>query len=108
STEPIFSQQWRVGERGKLFRVFKFRTMTVDAETRQQHQRKAQDGFTPLGRWLDQWNLDGLPQLFNVLRGEMKLFGLRAKTLDEVAQLNPSELRQLRMLPGIIGVSPRV
>ncbi|NES22939.1 MAG: sugar transferase, partial [Symploca sp. SIO3E6] len=47
STEPIFSQQWRVGERGKLFRVFKFRTMTVDAETRQQHQRKAPGEHPP-------------------------------------------------------------
>ncbi|NEP60427.1 MAG: sugar transferase [Symploca sp. SIO2G7] len=103
SAEPVFSRQWRVGERGKLFRIFKFRTMTVDAKTRQQYQGKDKDYFTPLGRWLNQYHLDGLPQLVNVLRGEIKLFGPHAWTLDEVAQLSQSELRELRRLPGIIG-----
>jgi lipopolysaccharide/colanic/teichoic acid biosynthesis glycosyltransferase len=107
STEPVFSRQWRVGERGKLFRVLKFRTLTMDAETRQQYLGKEEESFTPLGKLLHQCRLDRLPQLVNVLRGEMKLFGPRAWTLDEVAGLSKSELQQLRMLPGIMGVSSR-
>jgi len=79
--------------------------MTVDAETRQQQYRgKDQYSFTFLGQWLHRYHLDGIPELVNVLRGEMKLFGSRASTLDEVALFNKSELRELRMLPGIIGV----
>jgi len=101
SEEPVFSRQWRVGERGKLFRVFQFRTMTVDAQIRQQYQSKKEECLTPLGRWLHRYSLDGLPQLFNVLRGEMKLFGLRARALDEVAQLSKYELGELRILPGM-------
>ncbi|NER20240.1 MAG: sugar transferase [Symploca sp. SIO1C2] len=104
SAESVFSEQWRVGQRGKLFRVLRFRTMTVDAETRQQYRGKDQYSFTFLGRWLHRYHLDGIPQLVNVLRGEMKLFGSRACKLDEVALFSKSELRDLRMLPGVIGV----
>ncbi len=105
SVEPIFSRQWQVGERGKLFQVLKFRTMAVDAEAKQQYKGKEEDYFTPIGRWLHQYRLDRLPQLVNVLRGEMKLFGPHPRTLDELAQLSHAELQELRMLPGVISRS---
>lgn len=68
SPGAIFSLTWHVGERGKLFRVFRFRTKEVTIEGSK---------TTPLGRWMCRYNLDELPQLFNVLRGEMSLLGSR-------------------------------
>jgi len=84
SPGPIFLRQWYVGERGKLFRVFKFRT-------------------TGLERLMRKYSLDALPQLLNVVRGEMSLVGPRPWTLDEAVRLSPEGRQQLNKLPGIIG-----
>ncbi|MBD2186213.1 sugar transferase [Planktothrix sp. FACHB-1355] len=95
SAGPILSWQWRVGERGKLFRILKFRT-TAEKE----------DGvvaIAPLARWMLKYNLDKLPQLFNVLRGEMSLVGPRPYNLHDAARIGPEGLRRLNALPGIAG-----
>lgn len=112
SAGPIFFTQWRVGHRGKLFRVMKFRTMIADAE-RQHHQvmgnqtglhkRKDDPRITPIGRWMRKYSLDELPQLFNVLRGEMSLVGPRPWALYDAVRIDTDLQRRLSALPGITG-----
>lgn len=111
---PIFFRQWRVGQRGKLFRVLKFRTMITDAE-RLHHQVMAGQAkgclhklendprVTPLGRLLRRSSLDELPQLFNVLRGEMSLVGPRPWALYDAVRVRPEVQERLNALPGITG-----
>ncbi|MEH2278842.1 MAG: heterocyst development glycosyltransferase HepC [Nostoc sp.] len=72
SPGSLFCREWRVGERGKLFQAIRFCTHNI----------------TPLGRWMGKYSLDNLPQLFNVLRGEMSLIGSRCWTLEDAVQLN--------------------
>ncbi|WP_375498809.1 heterocyst development glycosyltransferase HepC [uncultured Nostoc sp.] len=72
SPGSVFCREWRVGERGKLFRAMRFRTQNT----------------TPLGRWMGKSSLNNLPQLFNVLRGDMSLTGSRCWTLEDAVQLN--------------------
>lgn len=109
---PIFFCQWRVGERGKLFRIFKFRTMVVDAEKYHHqvmgnqtglHKCKDDSRITPLGRWMRKYSLDELPQLFNVLRGEMSLVGPRPWALYDAVRINKAGQKRLNALPGITG-----
>ena len=109
---PIFFRQWRVGTRGRLFQIYKFRTMVVDAE-RQHHQvmggktglHKCENDprVTPLGRWLRKYSLDELPQLLNVLRGELSLVGPRPWALYDALRLGESSRERLNALPGITG-----
>ena len=108
---PIFYRCWCVGERGKLFRLFKFRTMVVNTQTLEhlaigsQNWQKCEDdrAVTPLGHWMRKYSLDRLPQLFNVLRGEMSLWGSRPWSLYEAVRLSLEGQRRLNGLPGIIG-----
>lgn len=112
SPGPIFFKQWRVGERGKLFRIFKFRTMVVDAEKLHHevmgeqkglHKRKDDPRITPLGRWMRKYSLDELPQLFNVLQGDMSLVGPRPWALYDATRISPEGQHRLNALPGITG-----
>lgn len=112
SPGPIFFYQWRVGKRGQLFKVIKFRTMIVGAEQLHQqvmghqqglHKLKDDPRITPLGRWMRKYSLDELPQLINVLRGEMSLVGPRPWALYDAIRI-PKELHhRLNALPGITG-----
>ncbi|MEH2168406.1 MAG: heterocyst development glycosyltransferase HepC [Nostoc sp.] len=72
SPGSLFCHEWRVGERGKLFQAMSFCTHNT----------------TLLARWMGKYNLDNLPQLFNVLRGDMSLTGSRCWTLEDAVQLN--------------------
>lgn len=112
SPGPIFFQQWRVGQNGRLFRILKFRTMIADAEqqhhqvmTHQQGLHKLQDDprVTSIGRWMRQLSLDELPQLLNVLRGEMSLVGPRPWALYDALRLSSQGQKRLNALPGITG-----
>jgi lipopolysaccharide/colanic/teichoic acid biosynthesis glycosyltransferase len=112
SPGPILFKQWRVGERGKLFRVFKFRTMNANAEALHHQVMGNQSGLhkqtddpriTPVGRWLRKYSLDELPQLLNVLRGEMSLVGPRPWALYDAVRIMDSGRRRLNALPGITG-----
>lgn len=103
SPGPVFFLQERVGRFGKPFRIFKFRTMCLDAEARGRQITVGEDPrITRSGRLLRQFKLDELPQLFNVLAGEMSLVGPRPEVPRYVA-LYPDAVREkvLSVLPGI-------
>jgi lipopolysaccharide/colanic/teichoic acid biosynthesis glycosyltransferase len=98
---PFFSQ-CRIGRMGRPFRMFKFRTMVRDAERRGlQLTVGADPRITPVGRWLRKLKLDELPQLLNVLRGEMSLVGPRPEVPVYVDQYTPDQRRVLSLTPGI-------
>lgn len=112
SPGPIFFDQWRVGERGKLFKIIKFRTMVVGAEHLHHqvmgnqaglHKLKHDPRVTPLGYWMRKHSLDELPQLFNVLMGEMSLVGPRPWALYDAVRISPDLRLRLNALPGITG-----
>ncbi|MFM2311631.1 MAG: hypothetical protein RLZZ04_907 [Cyanobacteriota bacterium] len=109
---PVFYCQWRVGTRGQLFKIYKFRTMIVDAELRHNEIMKAQAGLhkikddpriTLIGRWLRKYSIDELPQLINVLKGEMSLVGPRPWALYDALRLGKLGKQRLNALPGITG-----
>jgi len=112
---PVFFRQQRVGRHGKRFQVFKYRTMVPDAETLKDALREhneAQDGLfkiaddprvTRVGRLLRKSSLDELPQLFNVLAGEMSLVGPRPLILEEDRQIAGWHRRRLELTPGMTG-----
>lgn len=113
SPGPVFFRQWRVGKNGQLFRIFKFRTMTAGAERQHRLVMGQQQGLnkcendprvTSLGRFMRKSSLDELPQLLNVLTGEMSLVGPRPWALYDAVQLKPSDRHRLRALPGITGL----
>jgi lipopolysaccharide/colanic/teichoic acid biosynthesis glycosyltransferase len=97
--ESIFFCQWRVGRRGKLFRLIRFRIQDT-------YRRGDRPHITPLRRWIRRLGLEGLPQLFNVLQGEMSLVGRCTWDLYDASRLNCEKRQELRILPGIIAVSP--
>lgn len=114
SPGSILFEQWRVGERGKLFKVLKFRTMRSGAEAAHHqvmanqsktclHKRDDDPRVTPLGRWLRRYSLDELPQLINVIRGEMSLVGPRPWALYDAVRIHPEMQVRLNALPGITG-----
>jgi lipopolysaccharide/colanic/teichoic acid biosynthesis glycosyltransferase len=91
---PLFERSWYVGERGRLFKLIKFRTTSVF----QKYEKTTQ-----LGNWMRKYGLNNLPQLLNVIRGEMGLFGSRCWTLEDAVKLTPALQKQLNNLPGIMG-----
>ncbi len=111
--KPIFKQT-RVGEGGKLFTLYKFRTMVPDAERLQHRVRNELDGpvfknrrdprVTRFGRFLRKFSLDELPQLWNVLKGDMSLVGPRPPVPKEVLQYEPWQLERLSVKPGLTGL----
>ena len=113
---PVFFRQQRVGVRGKFFWIFKFRTMVVDAEKRLEALQALSDGngvlfkmqndprVTKVGNFLRRYSLDELPQLINVLLGDMSLVGPRPPLAREVEQYEPDALRRLHVKPGITGL----
>lgn len=112
SPGPILFKQWRVGRRGQLFQILKFRTMRPDAEKLHHQTMGDQKGIhklendprvTKSGRWLRRYSLDELPQLLNVLRGEMSLVGPRPWALYDAVRIEPALQGRLNALPGVTG-----
>ena len=107
SKGPAFYNQERVGENGVIFKMFKLRTMRADAEaitgpvwTPDDHSELV----TPVGWILRRTHIDELPQLINVLRGEMSIVGPRPLAQDEVDKFKVWQRRRLSMKPGITGL----
>jgi lipopolysaccharide/colanic/teichoic acid biosynthesis glycosyltransferase len=102
SRGPVFFRQQRGGQFGRVFRIFKFRTMTRDAETQGAQITIGQDRrITRGGRFLRKYKLDELPQLLNVIKGEMSLVGPRPE-VPRYVELYTEEQRQILALkPGI-------
>jgi lipopolysaccharide/colanic/teichoic acid biosynthesis glycosyltransferase len=98
---PIFYPQYRGGVNGLPFRMYKFRTMRGDAESGGSLTVAGDARITPLGALLRQYKLDELPQLANILLGEMKFIGPRPEVLDWIAQYSPAEREVLRARPGL-------
>ncbi|MBA8848161.1 sugar transferase [Microcella alkalica] len=117
SPGPVLYRQERIGRDGEAFPMFKFRSMKVDADSELERLLREQGtGDTPLfkvrddprvtkvGRVLRRYSLDELPQLFNVLRGEMSLVGPRPQREAEVALYDAAAARRLNVLPGLTGL----
>ncbi|MGW4941310.1 sugar transferase [Actinoplanes sp. NPDC004185] len=116
SRGPVLFRQVRVGRDGSEFRIFKFRSMYVDAEARLAELRhlNEHDGVlfkmrddprvTPVGRWLRRLSLDELPQLLNVIAGQMSLVGPRPPLPSEVAVYADDVRRRLAVKPGMTGL----
>jgi exopolysaccharide biosynthesis polyprenyl glycosylphosphotransferase len=115
SRGPVFFGQVRVGRDGKHFRIYKFRSMIVGADTQKDNLRSLNEvgagmfkiaddpRVTRVGRFLRYTSLDELPQLFNVLRGEMSLVGPRPLVIDEDAQVLGLDRSRLHLTPGMTG-----
>ena len=99
---PVLFRQTRIGRRGRPFQMLKFRTMTPDAEQRGGQLTVGHDPrITPLGVFLRRFKLDELPQLINVLRGEMSMVGPRPEVERYVQLYSDSQRRVLDLVPGI-------
>ncbi|MCR4885312.1 MAG: sugar transferase [Clostridiales bacterium] len=126
---PIFFAQTRIGENGKKFQIYKFRSMYMDAEARKKKlaqetgqedqlmfkleddpriigQREGSDGKWKkgVGGWIRDLSLDEFPQFFNVLKGDMSLVGIRPPTVDEWLQYEPFHRSRMSTRPGITGL----
>ncbi|HEY7961547.1 MAG TPA: sugar transferase [Solirubrobacteraceae bacterium] len=115
SRGPVFFRQLRVGQHGERFHVLKFRTMVPDAEALKEslrHRNEAQEGLfkiaddprvTRVGRFLRKSALDELPQLLNIVRGEMSLVGPRPLVIEEDQRIEGWYRRRLELMPGMTG-----
>ena len=112
SGKPILYRGLRVGRFGALFTMYKFRTLRPDAELRlgpylgQELSRRTEAEVTGLGRWLRASQLDELPQLWNVLRGDMSLVGprpIRPAFFEELSRAVPQYWQRLVVRPGLTG-----
>lgn len=104
SPGPVIYRQQRVGENGKLFWVYKFRTMVPDADKQPVGVKQRDDPrVTRIGRILRRTSLDELPNLINVLRGEMSLVGPRPEQVFIVNQYEPWQRQRLAVPPGMTG-----
>jgi sugar transferase EpsL len=99
---PVIFGQTRPGLHGQPFRIFKFRTMT-EVRAADESLLPDEQRLTPLGRSLRASSLDELPELFNVLRGEMSLVGPRPLLMQYLERYSPEQARRHDLLPGITG-----
>jgi exopolysaccharide biosynthesis polyprenyl glycosylphosphotransferase len=115
SPGPILFRQKRVGADGKVFLCYMFRSMYEDAERRQEELEPLNEAqepvfkirddprVTPIGRFLRRWSIDELPQLVNVLKGEMSLVGPRPLPVRDFYRMEEAHKRRLGALPGMTG-----
>lgn len=116
SPGPIFFKQYRVGKNGRRFKMYKFRSMYMDAEERKEElmSQNKMDGLMfkmdddpriiPIGKFIRKYSIDELPQFLNVLKGDMSLVGTRPPTLDEYEQYQLHHMGRLSSKPGITGL----
>ena len=114
SGRPVLYRGERVGRGGRVFTMFKFRTLKLDAESRlgpdlgEELVRRTEDEFAPLGKRLKATQLDEIPQFWNVLRGDMSLVGprpIRPRFFEELAHELPAYWQRLVVRPGLTGLA---
>jgi exopolysaccharide biosynthesis polyprenyl glycosylphosphotransferase len=116
SAGPVLYRSQRVGRKGNKFRCYKFRTMVANADAGKEQLRKSNERtgaffkitgdprVTQIGKLLRRYSLDELPQLWNVLRGDMSLVGPRPHPPDDLARYSTHHLQRLDFVPGITGL----
>ncbi len=116
SPGPIFFSQTRVGKNGRRFKIYKFRSMYVDAEERKKElmEKNKMSGLmfkmdddprvTKIGKFIRKTSIDEFPQFYNVLKGDMSLVGTRPPTEDEFKRYKARYKKRLSMKPGITGL----
>ncbi|MCC8073262.1 MAG: sugar transferase [Clostridiales bacterium] len=116
SPGPLIFKQQRVGKNGRIFNIYKLRSMYVDAEERKKnlmeenkmdgHMFKMDDDprITKVGKFIRKYSIDELPQFWNVLKGDMSLVGTRPPTIDEFEEYESHHKRRLSLKPGITGM----
>jgi sugar transferase EpsL len=101
---PVFFRQKRPGLHGRIFEMIKFRTMT-DARDGSGNLLPDAQRLTPFGKWLRSTSFDELPELFNVLRGDMSLVGPRPLRVRYLSRYSPRQARRHDVVPGITGLA---
>lgn len=116
SKGPVFFSQVRIGKNGRRFKMYKFRSMYIDAEERKKELMAQNEvkglmfkmdndpRITKVGQFIRKTSIDELPQFFNVLKGDMSLVGTRPPTVDEFEQYNIYYRRRLSITPGLTGM----
>ena len=116
SKGPVFFSQTRIGKNGRRFKIYKFRSMYIDAEERKKEladknemsglmfKMKDDPRITKVGAFIRKTSLDELPQFLNILKGEMSLVGTRPPTEEEFKNYNEHYRRRLSMTPGLTGL----
>ena len=116
SPGPVFYSALRIGRKGKKFHCYKLRTMVIGADTAKEELRQSNERSGPFfkmekdpritqsGAWLRRFSVDELPQLINVIRGDMSLVGPRPHPLDDVELYRAEDLRRLDVKPGVTGL----
>lgn len=116
SPGPLIFKQQRIGKNGRIFNIYKLRSMYTDAEERKKAlmEQNKMDGFmfkmdndpriTKVGKFIRKTSIDELPQFWNVLKGDMSLVGTRPPTIDEFEQYESHHKRRLSLKPGITGL----
>ncbi|MCQ2516054.1 MAG: sugar transferase [Saccharofermentans sp.] len=113
---PVFFSQTRVGKNGKTFKMYKFRSMYMDAEERKKElmsqnemnglmfKMKNDPRIFPAGKFIRKTSIDEFPQFWNILKGDMSLIGTRPPTLDEYENYKRHHMSRLAMKPGLTGM----
>ncbi len=104
SSGPVIFVQNRLGRMGKIFKIYKFRTMTN--RTNREENREVMDNdpeVTRIGYWLRRYKIDELPQLVNVLKGDMSLVGPRPALVNQLKDYDSRVLKRLHVRPGLTG-----
>lgn len=116
SPGPVLFSQIRIGRNGRRFKIYKFRSMYIDAEERKKELEKQNEmqglmfkmendpRITKVGRFIRKTSIDELPQFYNVLKGDMSLVGTRPPTADEFEKYNQYYRRRISMTPGLTGM----
>ncbi len=116
SPGPIFFSQVRVGKNGRQFKIYKFRSMYMDAEERKAElmEQNEMNGLMfkmendprifPIGKFMRKYSIDELPQFWNILKGDMSLVGTRPPTVDEFIQYEAHHRARLGIKPGLTGM----
>ena len=103
--DAVFKQE-RAGKNGEPFTLYKFRTMRTNVDPFGASPKSgADDRITKVGRFLREYSLDELPQLFNVIRGDMSLVGPRPLYVEQMAEWDQRQTRRLEVMPGLTGLA---